>query len=274
MTRIAVLDASPDLLKQPLNSGWRQYLKLVALNLEVSIQPLVLMKFDEDVKFRRRLQQLIDRELNLEKEESDSFIFYFNKGAPLPKTAITQLEKQYHKITNAFQIALNEKITYCYEADADLVEVYPPADLLAGILTRTAPDFTRTAAYIFYGIAPEFKFMAFPLISIYGEYFENPAAAKSHYQNCLAQIDSNGYISPFMQAHENLDTKNHNSKINKSAFVFTYKLLKKYNAGKVSELITMAKTTPDSLSLALKFAKIFGVTVPEFEKSFARKSSK
>ena len=49
--RKAVKSADSTLLKSTLLSNWREYLKISTVDLDVELQPLVLIKFDEDMAF-------------------------------------------------------------------------------------------------------------------------------------------------------------------------------------------------------------------------------
>ena len=64
--RQAVREADKDLLNSTLLGSWRDYLKIVALDLDVQTQPLILIRFDEDMNFRNQLKQVIEWEVKYE----------------------------------------------------------------------------------------------------------------------------------------------------------------------------------------------------------------
>ena len=261
--RQAVRNADQDLLKSTLLSSWRDYLKLAAMDLDINIQPLVLIKFDEDIVFRNRLKKIIEWESDWHKTQTKYYIYYYQWEHPLPELILEVQDVHYKEITQLFSIEIEEKIPYRYDLDADKSQIFAFDDLRGGIISPQPFDLEKAALMIFTNVNSQFKFVTEPLARIYGSYYKNPATAKAYYAKCLTEIKKKGYHSAvdiFQTAEFSEDSPEWYS-----AYAFMFKLNEKFRPIKITKFLTAVSPEMTKTEFINTFIEVFGISLPDFE---------
>jgi len=168
--RQAVRDAGDELLNSSLLSAWRDYLKLVAMDLDMQTQPLILIKFDEDINFRNQLKKIIEREVRWEKKETRNFLYYYDWENPIPETILEVQDAHFEEITSLFAIEIEEKIPYRYDLTAEQSACYPLDDLRGGVISPHPFDLDKTTQTILTFVNPEVPCITQPLSKLYGRH--------------------------------------------------------------------------------------------------------
>lgn len=86
VVRKAVRDADSTLLHTTVLGNWRDYLKIAAIDLEIELQPLVLIKFDEDMSFRTQLKKAHRVGSNLPESRNGALHLLSQVGCPAAGT--------------------------------------------------------------------------------------------------------------------------------------------------------------------------------------------
>jgi hypothetical protein len=270
--RKAVRDADSTLLRSPTLGPWREYLKIAALNLDSDIQPLVLIKFDEDVGFRHQLRTIIEWERQWQKRETEHFIYYYRWDQPPPEIIIEVQDAHFNEIVKLFQIQALEKIPYRYDVTAEEGKVFPFEDLRGGIISQYPFDLQKGALAIFYLINSESPFLLKPLSRLYGNYFKNPSTAKAYYDMCMEEIQKNGYISA-NKLYPKSDFKEFSKQEWYSSYVFVYNLKQKFGPAKIAQFLDQIRGDMEVAQFQKAFEETFGISLAEFEKNFAVKNT-
>ncbi len=264
IVRQAVRDAEPELLKSQVLAGWREYLKLAAMDLDLQLQPLVLIKFDEDIRFRKHLRQLIESETEWEKTETEYFIYYYRWDQPLPGLILEVQDVHYKELARLFAIELAEKIPYRYDLSAKASLAFPFDDLRGGIVSPQPFDLEVAARAIFSSINSELKILTHPLARIYGRYFQNPSTAQAYYEKCLDEIDVHGYV-PASELFQKEEITTGEFQEWYSAYAFTYQLSRKFDSGRLKAFLVTANCNMRQDLFLTTFEEIFGLSLNEFE---------
>ncbi|MFQ5823930.1 MAG: hypothetical protein ACE5JB_07740 [bacterium] len=265
--RKAVRDADTTLLKSPTLAPWRDYLKIAALNLETNLQPLVLIKFDEDISFRNQLKTIIEWESQWQKRETDHFIYYYRWDQPPPEIILEVQDAHFNEIVKLFQIEALEKIPYRYDLTAKEGKVFPFEDLRGGIISPQPFDLQKGALTIFYFINSEPPFLFEPLSRIYGNYFQNPSTSQAYYKMCLDEIQKNGYVSAvkLFKKHAIGDSLTQDWY---SSYAFVYAINQKFGPAKIAQFVALIKSYMEAVEFQKAFEEIFGTSLTEFEEIF------
>lgn len=265
--RKAVRDADTTLLHSPTLGPWREYLKIAALDLDPNLQPLVLIKFDEDISFRNHLKAIIGWERGWLKRETEHFIYYYRWDQPPPEIVLKVQDAHFNEIVRLFQIEALEKIPYRYDLTADEGQVFPFEDLRGGIVSPQPFDLQKGALAIFYFINTEPPFLLEPLAHIYGNYFQNPSTSVAYYEMCMSEIEKHGYVSasklyPKRNFNDFLDQDWH------SSYAFVYTMDQKFGPAKIAQFLARINCNMAAEQFQEAFEEIFGTSLIEFEKAF------
>ncbi|MFQ5649867.1 MAG: hypothetical protein ACE5IY_07985 [bacterium] len=264
--RQAVRDAEPELLKSTLTGSWREYLKIAAMDLEMQLQPLVLIKFDEDISFRNQLKKIIEWEANWHRKETKHYVYYYRWDQPLPELILEFQDAHLQEVCEQFGITIDEKIPYRYDLEDEDGTVYPFEDLRAGIVSPHPFDLEKAALAIFSSVNSGLKGMIQPLARLYGSYFQNGSTAQAYYDNCLQVIKTRGYRSP-LELLPMRDFDANESQDWHSAFAFVYQLDKQFGPKKIKEFLSRANSDMSQDELQEEFEQVFETSITEFESS-------
>lgn len=265
--RTTVRDADSTLLQSQKLTPWREYLKIIALNLEPYLQPLVLIKFDEDISFRNQLKTVINWEVHWEKKETKHYIYYYRRDEPPPEIIFEVQDAHFNEIANKFRIEVPEKIPYRYDLTAEECKVYPFEDLRGGIVSSQPFELQKGALAILYFINSEPLSLLEPLARIYGSYYQNPSTAQAYYEMCFSEIQKKGYISA-----ETLFSKYNFSNSTTlewfSSYAFVYEINREFGPVKIAEFLSKVKCQVQVAKFQQSFEETFGVSLYEFENRF------
>ena len=265
--RKTVRDADSTLLQSQKLTPWREYLKIIALNLESYLQPLVLIKFDEDISFRNQLKTVIEWEFHWEKKETEHYIYYYRWDEPPHEIIFEIQDAHFNEIANKFQIQGPEKIPYRYDLTAEECKVYPFEDLRGGIVSSQPFELQKGALAILYFINSEPPSLLEPLARIYGSYYQNPSTSQAYYEMCLSEIQKTAYISA-----ETLFPKYNFSNSPTlewySSYAFVYEINREFGAVKIAEFLSQVKCQMEVAKFRQTFEETFGVSLHEFENRF------
>lgn len=267
VVRKAVRDADSTLLHTTVLGNWRDYLKIAAIDLEIELQPLVLIKFDEDMSFRTQLKKLIEWEATCKKVETEHYIYYHKWDAPLPELILDVQEVHFNAVTKLFNIELPEKIPYRYDVSLDAGEVYAFDDLRGGIVSPQPFDLEKAALAIFYSVNSGLPYLTAPLSLMYGRYFQNESTSRAHFEKCMHEITRQGYVPALELYRQESHDESSPQQGWLSAFAFVYKLTEQFGAPRIAEFLKTAdnEMSPDAYSAA--FERIFEVSLTEFEQA-------
>ncbi len=264
VVRQAVRDAEPELLNSSLIGAWRNYLKLVALDLEFQTQPLILIKFDEDVNFRNQLKKIIEWEVRSEKQETDYYIYYYDWDNPIPEVILGVQDAHYQEIVKLFSIRIDEKLPYRYELSAEQGLFFPLEDLRGGIISPNPFDLENTAHTIFSYVNSQLPCVTQPLSKIYGSYFNNPSTSRAYFEKCLEQVKLHGYYS-MADLFERNNTLVEGTPEWFSAYAFVYLLDQNFTPPKLTKFLKTVHSEMTKSEFIEVFAQSFGKTLAELE---------
>lgn len=267
VVRNAVRQADPAILNVKAFNLWRDYLKIAAMDLDPYLQPLLLIKFDEDIAFRNHLKTLIDWESKFLKKETTRFIYYYREDQPPPDVILEIQDAHFNELARLFKISPAEKIPYRYDLSAAAGAVYPYSDLRGGIVSLQPIDLEKCALAILYFINSESEFILKPLSKIYGGYFHNTATAQSYYEAARREIARSGYI-PAAKLAGIAKLTDTSSVEWFSSYAFVFELNQEFDAAKIAQLLSRIGGDVPEEALNSEFQRIFEIDLAEFEKRF------
>ena len=266
--RNAVMRADSSLLESSVLSDWRDYLKAAVQELPSQLQPIFLIKFDQDTGFRHQLKAIIELNRNWEKRETQHFIYYYRKENPPPKILLGLLDSYFNEIAQLFKLDNIEKIPYCYDVDTQKNKVYPFDNLQAGVVSANPVDFENAANTIFYALSSRPAFFIKALTKIYGTYFQNHTAAKSYYDKCLEMVKPHKYV-PVKQLYP-LTADALMDQGWYSAYAFTYSLVTEFGEVKVKEFLQDIACNQGFNAFQTLFSQHFQKSITDFETRFTQ----
>lgn len=270
--RKAVRDADSTLLHTNKLNVWRDYLKIASADLELQLQPLVLIKFDEDQSFRTQLKTIIEWESQWRKKETEHYIYYYRWDQPPPEIILGVQDAHFNELVELFQIEPLEKIPFRYDLSVHKSVVYPYEDLRGGIVSDQPIDLRNGALAILYFISAAPTPFLEPLTRMYGSYFQNPSTSEAYYQKCLREISKGGYASI-----KSLFDKDHSQNTfhqnNSSSYAFIYQLDRQFGPEKIAEFLKIVHQGMAVQNMETHFQEIFGIDLSEFEKKFLLKGT-
>lgn len=272
--RKAVREADSTLLQVKSLGHWRDYLKIAAMELKLHLQPLVLIKFDEDISFRNQLKTIIEWENRWQKKETNHFIYYYRWDQPPPDILMQVQDAHFNEIASHFKIDAFEKIPYRYDLAIEESKIFPYEDLRGGIVSSQPLDLHIGALAAFYIVNSEPAFILKPLSKIYGNYYQNPATSRAYYEKSLNEISKKGYISSeyLVSIKRFANTSNQEWY---SAFAFVYEMNQSFTAPKIMKFISQITSEITSDEFQKLFRQTFDISLPEFENPFrTRKTAK
>lgn len=265
--RQAVCNADSTLLKTTLLGNWRDYLKASTTDLNTELQPLVLIKFDEDMAFRIQLKTIIEWQYNWQHKETEHFVYYYRWDQPPPDVILEIQEIQFNELTRLFKIEAPEKIPYRYDLTATETTVFPYEDLRGGLVSPQPFDLDKSALAIFGFINSEPSAILEPLCRIYGSYFQNPSTSLAYFEHCLTQIKKQGYISSTELYHVK-DPSTFRAKDWFSMYAFAYTLDRKFGPEKISGFLATVNCSISAEEYQAAFSAAFQVNLNDFESRF------
>lgn len=265
--RLAVRQADSTLLAAPSLKPWRDYMKVAALNLDPHLQPLLLIKFDEDSGFRSQLKSIIGWESRMQKKETEHFIYYYSWDQPLPDMISEFQTAHFNELVRLFQIDPAEKIAYRFDLTGGKNVVFPFDDLRGGIITSHPLDLHLGALAILYLINSEPPSLLQPLARLYGDYFQNPSTSEAYYEMCLDKLHATDYVSA-ADLYRNADFSETQSQEWYSAFAFAYELDREFGPARISKFLAKLYCDMEPLDFQNHFAVVFGMDITEFENRF------
>jgi len=265
--RKAVKSADSTLLKSTLLGNWREYLKISTVDLDVELQPLVLIKFDEDMAFRKQLKAIIDWQCNWLQKETEHFIYYYRWDQPPPEIVLGIQEIHFKAIAKLFKIEIPEKIPFRYDLTAERSTVFRYQDLRGGIISPQPFDLEKSALAIFYFINSEPPSILEPLVRIYGSYFQNPSTSEAYYEHCLKEIQKNEYVSALILYQQD-DISNFSSRDWFSSYAFVYALNQNFGPEKLAQFLSNVNCQKPETEFQNAFQETFGMSLPEFESRY------
>ncbi|RMD94492.1 MAG: hypothetical protein D6813_02135 [Calditrichaeota bacterium] len=265
--RQCVREADSTLLHTSNMKLWREYLKIVAMNLEPDLQPLVLIKFDEDVSFRNQLKSLIEWEATWHKQETEHYIYYYRWEQPPPEIILSLQDAHFNDIAGLFDIQAEEKIPYRYDPKVKEGRVFPFEDLRGGIISNHPFDLEKGARAIFYLVNAHAPFLILPLARIYGTYYHNESTAATYFNMCLKQISKKGYIS-MMELYNQCEDTEFTPEEFYSAYAFTYEITRKFGPPKVKQFLQRVHCKMEKTEFITAFEEVFQLNLEDFENRF------
>jgi len=265
--RAVVQNAGPDLLSSTVLNTWREHLMVAAANLAPALQPLILIKFDQDIAFRSQFKELIAWEARLEKRETAHFIYYYSLEQPVPGLLLSAMETHFRSVTDLFGLEPDEKIPYRFVPGVKKTTFFRFDDLRGGIVSNQQLDFHACAQAIFSAINPNAALMTQPLARMYGTFFQNEAAGKAFYEKCVSELSQTGYTSAlqlYVLHGDSLDAA-----AQASAYAFVYRLHEEYGAGKVGQFLHAVHDKMPQNEFLTKFENVFGTSLIAFEDTAA-----
>ncbi|NIR47676.1 hypothetical protein GWO43_27490 [candidate division KSB1 bacterium] len=269
--RKAVRKADSTLLQASSLNIWRDYLKIACADLDRDLQPLVLIKFDEDMSFRSHLKTLIDWENKWEKKQTEHFIYYYRWDQPPPEIILEAQDAHFNEVAKRFQIEAREKIPFRYDLNAQESLVYPFDDLRGGIVSPHPIDLESGALAIFYLVSYAPKPLLEPLSKIYGSFFQNPSTTEAYYKKCLKEIEAKDYVSI-----TNLLSREHtenSTALSTSSFVFMYELNQQFGPQKIAEFLSEVNEEMTAEEFGSRFEEVFGTPLSSFEETVGSEES-
>ncbi len=270
--RKAVKSADSTLLKSTLLGNWREYLKISTIDLDVELQPLVLIKFDEDMAFRNQLKTIIDWQCNWLQKETEHFIYYYRWDQPPPEFILEIQEVHFKELAKLFAIEIPEKIPFRYDLTAEHSTVFPFQDLRGGIVSSQPFDLEKSALAIFYFINSEPPSILEPLVRIYGSYFQNPSTSEAYYEYCLKDIKKNEYTSA-LNLYRQDDISNFTSRDWFSSYAFVYGLNHQFGPEKLVQFLSNVNCQKPETEFQNAFQETFGISLPEFESRYQQQGA-
>lgn len=270
--RKAVRTADSTLLKSTLLGNWRDYLKISTVDLEVGLQPLVLIKFDEDMGFRNQLKSIIEWQCNWQQKETEHFIYYYRWDQPPLELVLEIQEIHFKELARLFKIDPPEKIPFRYDPTAEQSMVFPYTDLRGGVVSPQPFDLEKTALAFFYFINSEPCSILEPLTRLYGSYFQDRSTSETYFQHCMLEIKKNGYISAGQ-----LYQRDHFEKFSPldwfSSYAFVYSLNHEFGPVPLAEFLSKVNYSMPVAEFQSAFEETFGVALSEFENRYQPQGS-
>lgn len=270
--RMAVKSADSTLLKSTLLGNWREYLKISTIDLDVGLQPLLLIKFDEDMAFRNQLKTIIDWQCNWLQKETEHFIYYYRWDEPPPEIILEIQEVHFKELTKLFEIEIPEKIPFRYDLTAEQSTVFPFQDLRGGIVSPQPFDLEKSALAILYFINSEPPSILEPLVRIYGSYFQNLSTSQTYYEYCLKEIKKTEYISA-LNLYRQDDISNFTSRDWFSSYAFVYELNHQFGPRQLAQFLSNVNSRISETEFQNAFRETFGISLPEFESRYQQQSA-
>ena len=270
--RKAVRQADSTLLNDHSLTGWRDYPKVAALDLQSQLQPLVLIKFDEDVSFRNQLKTIIRWENQWRKRPTEHFIYYYRWDKPPPEIILEVQDAHFNELANLFQIETSEKIPFRYDLDVDSSIVYPYDDLRGGIVSPQPFDLKNGALALLYFLNSEPVSLLAPLSKIYGSYFQNPSTSQAYYLTCAKELSDQEYISA-LNLYKKRGFESSECQEWYSAYLFVYELDQKFGPAQIAQFLSKISIEMTEDDFLKTFNEIFEMSLPEFENNFRPKES-
>ncbi|MFQ5636547.1 MAG: hypothetical protein ACE5IR_00955 [bacterium] len=270
--RNAVRQADSTLMQTHSLNTWRDYLKFATMDLRMQLQPLVLIKFDEDQSFRNQLKTLIEWESQWQRKETEHYIYYYRWDQPPQEIILQVQDAHFNEIIELFEIEPSEKIPFRYDLSIHKSVVFPFEDLRGGIISPQPIDLEKGAQAIFNFLSQAPAAMLEPLSRIYGTYFQSPSTSEAYYQQCLKEIQKQGYISITVLFERNHDVDfSHISNV--SSYIFMYQLDRQFGAKKIGEFLTRVSPEMSVAEFENHFYGVFGIKLDEFEEPFMKKEA-
>ena len=263
VVRTAVREADSTLLATSSFAVWRDYLKIVATRLKLQLQPLLLIKFDEDAAFRNQLKAIVEWE-RWQKKETDHFIYYYRWDQPPPEIILGVQDAHLNEIVKLFKIEVKEKIPFRYDLTLGSTIVYPYEDLRGGLVSPLPFDLQKGALAIFNFINPQPAVLLEPLATIYGSYFQNPSTSKAFYEKCLAETRRKGYI-PMVEILERQRVDRPENQERFSAYAFVYTLDQQFGPQRIAKFLAGIARDDPSEGFEKLFAETFETNLVDFE---------
>lgn len=261
--RKAVRDADLELLNSTVLGSWRDYLKIAVMDLNMQLQPLALIRFDEDISFRNQLKTLIDWEAKCEKKETEHYIYYYRWDHPIPELLLDIQEVHFKEISSRFSLEFDEKIPFRYDPNVEKSKVYPFDDLRGGVVSSQPLDLEKATLAMLNSINSELTFITTPLSRIYGSFFQNQATSQAYYRKCLQEIKAKGYVSA-LNLFAEPGFENFNTKEWYSSYAFVYTLHQQYGPQKIAKFLSKA-STQSKKDFQDSFEDTFEIDLQEFE---------
>ncbi len=266
--RNAVMSADSSLLESSVLSDWRDYLKAAVQELPSELQPIFLIKFDQDTDFRHQLKTIIELNRNWEKKEIQHFIYYYRKENPPPEILLGLLDSYFNEIAQLFKLDKIEKIPYCYDVDTQKNRVYPFDDLRAGVVSANPFDFENVANAMFYSISSRPAFFIKALTKMYGTYFQNRAAANAYDDKCLEMIKPHNYVSVKQLYPLTADALM--DQFWYSTYAFTYSLVTEFGEVRIKEFLQETACSQGFDAFQMLFSQHFQQSITDFETRFTQ----
>ncbi len=270
--RRAVRMADSTLLHTSSMKVWRDYLKVACSDLDVQLHPLLLIKFDEDVRFRRQLQTIVQWERQWHKRETAHYIYYYRWDQPPPELILEVQEAHFNEISRLFEIEPEEKIPFRYDLSVNENVVYPFDDLRGGIVSAQPFDLESGALALLYFVSRAPLELLKPVARIYGRYFQNPSTAEAYYRSCLHQIDTKGYTSILTLFEDAVADQKTPSP--PSHYVFIYELDRQFGPKKLVQFLRKVDREDPPAEVVAHFSEVFGQPLSEFESQFQENTTK
>jgi hypothetical protein len=256
--------ADSTLLRNSLSDGWRDYLKLMSLELNAELQPLLLIKFDEDIAFRTKLKAIIRREAGFDREDAEHYLYYYSPGMKPPETTFELLEAHCNSFLTEGDITVWEKIPFVYSRTTDKTIVLPFEELDAGIQSPESLDFRGSILAILNFVNADAGFLNEPLAKVYGDFFQNSAQVEQHLSLCLEELGQTDSLSAFVSWQAFRESKvlpSHQA----FAFIFVNTLLREFNLAMVVSFSRELWSVEGESEFDQACLTIFGHTAAELE---------
>ncbi len=264
--RRAVRSADSTLLKAHSLQPWRDYLKIATSDLEQHLQPLLLIKFDEDRSFRSQLKTIIDWESKWHKKATEHYIYYYRWDQPPPELIVEVQEAHFKEVSRVLGITPKEKIPFRYDLSINKNVVFPYEDLRGGIVSSQPFDLESGALALLYFESRAPEALLRQVARIYGLYFQNPSTAEAYYVRCMATVRKRGYRSIkglFGRDHvagQPVDAP--------STYAFIYQLDREFGPQALVRFLKLVDQTESPERVAAHFQRVFGIDLQAFEEQF------
>ncbi len=259
--RQAVREADEELLKSTLLGSWREYLKLAAMDLDIQLQPLVLIKFDEDISFRNQIKKLIEWQAEWDQKETEHYIYYYRWDHPLPELILGVQDAHFQELSRIFGLDLKEKIPYRYDLEVDESVVFPFDDLRGGITSPYPFDLGLATRAMLSSFAPNLTCFTEPMARIYGDYFQNPSTAEAYYDTCVETARTQGF-TPMLQLFQDAEGR---PDTEYCSFAFVYQLDRQFGPRKIIQFLKTTTSESSKEEFSAAFEQTFSVSLSEFE---------
>jgi hypothetical protein len=264
--RSAVRSADSNLLHSVGSENLRAFLKMSAMQLSRELQPLLLIRFDEDAGFRQELKELIEREHGWQRVESENFFYYYRNEVPA-EVALHVQDAQINALESIFEAEMAEKIPYIYDPGISADSVIVLSRLTGGIRSSQPFDLENTAYAFFSGLNSEVHVICQILSVIYGRYFRNETTVRALYEHHLATIRASYYepvTIPLLTGVLSPGSIPYNS-----VFVFVYKWIDEFGPAAVADFLQRLPSDFDDKQFRTLFRQEYGISIKAFENRIA-----